>query len=434
MKTLKKTLSLILSVCIVASMACVAAVTVSANADDPIHSRLITDVVNSEADNQVETETYYFYMPTSWRNNYNDYYKYNPETKTFDSEGYFAAGLYWWDGPYNCNDYKGDLTQGWPGYAVVETDPGDANIFKAEVPKTAGKMIWSNLVDGGMDDTQPFYSASTQTMDIQHEYYDPNEDGYGFYPDGIPEEEGFGGKIFVVNPKAYEENPLTHRFTYKGVWMYYYGNGEYGIYKTRDEAAANNGVLKNGEFPKYGFDVNYKEVEVEVGASEKVTPNDATATATIADPSIASITTADDGSVTVTGVKAGTTTLKFTLDKNGEVETIDVPVTVKAKPAPVVTKKANPMKVTAKNKTYKASKLKKKAQSYKAVTVSKAQGKVTYKVTKKNSKLTFKSGKVTVKKKTKKGTYKIKVKVTAAGNSKYKSASKTVTITVKVKK
>ncbi len=432
MKALKKTLSLVLAVCIVASMACVAAVSVSANAGDAQHRPLVTDIVNSEPDNQVDTETYLFYVPDAWKNEYNDYYNYNPSTKTFDGEGgNFAAGIYWWDGPYNCKDYQGDLTNAWPGYAVTETVEGQPNIFKADVPKTAGKIVWNNLVDGGMDKTLPIYTAAIQSMDIQHEYYDKDEDGYGFYPDGIPEEEGFNGKIFVCNPKATEENPLTHKFTYKGVWMYYYGNGEYGIYKTRDEAAANDGVLKNGEFPAYGFDVDIKDVEVEVGATEKVTPNNADAKATVADPSIASIETAADGSVTIKGVKAGKTTVTFSLDKNGEVETVNVAVVVKAK---AVVKKANPMTVKSTNKTFSAKKLKKKAQSYKAIKVSKAQGTVKYTVTKKNSKIKFSKGKVTVKKKTKKGTYKIKVKVTAAGNAKYKSKSVTKTITIKVKK
>jgi hypothetical protein len=107
-------------------------------------------------------------------------------------------------------------------------------------------------------------------------------------------------------------------------------------------------------------------------------------------------------------------------------------------PEPTV-KKKNPMTVTAKNKTYKASALKKKARTYKALTVKKAKGTVKYKVTYKNKKskkaLTFykKTGKIKVKKGTKKGTYKVTVKVTAAGNSTYKPATKTKTITVKVK-
>ena len=101
-------------------------------------------------------------------------------------------------------------------------------------------------------------------------------------------------------------------------------------------------------------------------------------------------------------------------------------------------KKAQTLKVTAKKKTVKASKLKKKALAFKLITVKGAKGKVTYaKVAKGSSKklsVNKKTGKITVKKGTKKGTYKLKVKVTAAATAKYKKATKTVTVTVKVKK
>ena len=43
-----------------------------------------------------------------------------------------------------------------------------------------------------------------------------------------------------------------------------------------------------------------------------------------------------------------------------------------------------------------------------------------------------KTGKVTIKKNLKKGKYKVKIKVTAAGNSQYKAGSKTVIVTIKV--
>ena len=101
--------------------------------------------------------------------------------------------------------------------------------------------------------------------------------------------------------------------------------------------------------------------------------------------------------------------------------------------------KANTMKasVAKKAKTVKASKVKKKQVVKKAITVSKAKGKVTYaRVAKGSSKklsVNAGNGNITVKKGTKKGTYKIKVKVTAAGDSTYKPLSKTVTVTVKVK-
>ena len=247
---LKKVLSLVLALCLIASTASVAVITASANAGDSVHRKLITDVLNSEPGNQADTNTYYFYLPEEWKNKYNDYYNYNADTKTFDGEdGNFAAGIYWWEGPYNCNDYKGDLENSWPGYAVTETLAADSNIYKAEVPKIAGKFIWNNLVDGGTDKSQPVYTASIQTTGISNEYYDPGEDGYGFYPDGT---ESFDGMIYVCDPEATEKVSDVDNFklTYKGAWFYYYGNGEYGYYKTRGEAKANNAVYKNGEFPK----------------------------------------------------------------------------------------------------------------------------------------------------------------------------------------
>lgn len=104
-------------------------------------------------------------------------------------------------------------------------------------------------------------------------------------------------------------------------------------------------------------------------------------------------------------------------------------------------KKANPMTIKVRTNTVRFAKLRKKNQTIavkKAFTVSKAQGKVTYKVAaydkKAKKKITVNSaGKVTVKKGLKKGTYKVKVKVTAAGNTAFLAKSKTVKLTIKVK-
>lgn len=72
----------------------------------------------------------------------------------------------------------------------------------------------------------------------------------------------------------------------------------------------------------------------------------------------------------------------------------------------------------------------------KSMTISGQKGKLTYAITSKGKlsgvKISKTAGTITVPKGTKKGTYKIKVKVTAAGNSNYKSGSKTVTITIKI--
>ena len=92
------------------------------------------------------------------------------------------------------------------------------------------------------------------------------------------------------------------------------------------------------------------------------------------------------------------------------------------------------------------SKLKKKAQNLGVTKVikftKKGQGKKSYKlVSVKKGKKSFKkyfkinktTGKVTVKKGLKKGTYKVKVKVTAPGDSNYKKAVKQTTFKIRVK-
>jgi hypothetical protein len=104
-------------------------------------------------------------------------------------------------------------------------------------------------------------------------------------------------------------------------------------------------------------------------------------------------------------------------------------------------KKDNPIKVTAKTKTVKLKKLKKKTQTIKPLTISKAQGTVTVTLVKSGTtkkiraKVTVsKKGVITLKKsKYTKGTYKVKVKIVAKGNSKYKSKKINKTVTIKIK-
>ena len=99
-----------------------------------------------------------------------------------------------------------------------------------------------------------------------------------------------------------------------------------------------------------------------------------------------------------------------------------------------ITKAANPITVKAKTITAKTKKNTSFSKS-KAFTISKAQGKVTFKKASGNKKITInKAGKITVKKGLKKAkTYSLKVKVTANGNSNYKSGTKTVTVKIKIK-
>jgi hypothetical protein len=103
-----------------------------------------------------------------------------------------------------------------------------------------------------------------------------------------------------------------------------------------------------------------------------------------------------------------------------------------------IAKAANPMRVKAVARTAKYATVKKGAVTVAAPLklTKKAQGTVTYaRVAKGSSKVLSvnkKTGKVTVKRGTKKGAYKVRIKVTAKGNANYKSLSKTLTCTVVV--
>ena len=100
-----------------------------------------------------------------------------------------------------------------------------------------------------------------------------------------------------------------------------------------------------------------------------------------------------------------------------------------------INKAKNPMTVKAFNKKVKAKKVKKKKQVIIPITVSKAQGTITYTKVSGNKKIKINktTGKITIKKKTKKGTYYVKVKVSAAGNKNYNSVSKIIKIKITVK-
>lgn len=160
----------------------------------------------------------------------------------------------------------------------------------------------------------------------------------------------------------------------------------------------------------------------------------------------------DAGEVTKPATTTETGVRTFTCETCKATKTEDIPK---------LDKKANPLKVKGRATTVKFSKLKKKAQTIsrtKAITVSGAQGALAYKkvsvtytkaksvkmskkaLKKYNKKvakkitINAKTGDVTVKKGLKKGTYKVKVKVMAAGNADYNpSAWKTVTFKIKIK-
>ena len=97
------------------------------------------------------------------------------------------------------------------------------------------------------------------------------------------------------------------------------------------------------------------------------------------------------------------------------------------------------LNVKAAKKTVKVKKVRKKAQTVKPLTVKGQKTTVTYKgvpvgkKAKKALKINARTGKITVRKKTKKGTYQMKVTVTAAASKQYESATKTVIVKIRVR-
>lgn len=412
-KTFKRALSLVLAVLILSSMACIVA---SANNGEKTNP-LITDVVT----NLEGTNTYYFYMPDEWRNEYNDH-------STVKEEA--AAGIYWWDGDLNCNDYPNSVSdKGWPGYRVTETVA--PNVFVAHVPKNVPTIVWCNTVDGGEDNTAPEYISAYQTEDIKSEFYSANDpkDTYKVFPDGMP---SFDGMIFVLNPEDTTVSPLSGKTSFKGSWLYYYGNGEYGTKPTKEEAEAAKAVYSNGEFPKLGFNIDKEETYVAVGDTDVIIPTEIDCTVENDNPAVASFTQdPKTGKVTVKGLKDGVATLSFThtvpavierdeegnpvLDENGA-EIIVTPAEVSTRTCKVnVFTPPTEISVKAKAKTIYVKK-----STTVSAKVEYGKGKTTFKSSNTKVATVNSKGKVTAKKA---GT----VKITATNNG------ESATVTIKVK-
>lgn len=167
--------------------------------------------------------------------------------------------------------------------------------------------------------------------------------------------------------------------------------------------------------------------KVSLGA--KVTVGGGTLTYKSSDKKV--LTVSAKGVVTPVGVGKATVTITAAATTGYQRTTKKVTVTVK--------KGAQPMAVKARSASVKLATVAKKVR---VLAVSKVfafttapRGEVTYKRKSGSSVLSVdsKTGAVTVRKGTKRGSYKIKVVISAAGDANWKAGSKTVTITVRVK-
>ncbi len=181
-----------------------------------------------------------------------------------------------------------------------------------------------------------------------------------------------------------------------------------------------SGSITNDKSASISSSIGTVNVTIDSGSTWKLTGNS----------TISSIT--GSGSIDYNGY---TLTVGSTTYSSGDISTVSASNTSSSKNSSSKSSGATSSatkKVKFKNisKTIKYSKLKKKAVSYSIIKKS-GGGKVTYKVTKGKKKYikVSKKGKVTLKKGTKKGTYKIKI--TVAKKGKYKKTTKTIKIVVK---
>lgn len=242
----KKLVSLLLAGSVVASMAAIASVSASAIIDEK--------GCYAPGDNVEATHRYYFAMPEDW---------YSANTNT--------AGVYWWNGTDACGAVDGTGgTLSWPGYKA-QKDDAVKDLYYIDCPTDVPQVVWNNYLDGGKDPEAPVYLEAKQAQDAGTEYYSADDSdlypsewfeameesfngdkaALGKFADNFFMEEDFGfglsfnfdNMVFVIDPTKTSEN-FEGKKTYVGDWYFYYGEGEYGTYPTK-EAAEANGTLKN---------------------------------------------------------------------------------------------------------------------------------------------------------------------------------------------
>lgn len=324
----KKLLSLVLAGSVAASMAAIAATSASALID--------TDGSYTPGEG-IETKRVYFTMPDSWKNSYTN-----------------TAGCYWWAGTDACGAIDGSGgSLAWPGYkakydASLE-DKGVKTLYYLDIPADVPTVVWNNYIDGGMDESAPQYTAATQCKDSACEYlsegdvdiYD-DQDGFweemedsfngdkaalGSFADNFFESE-YGiaftmDNMIWVPDLTHTDTSISGKITYYGNWYFYYGDGTYGTYPTK-EAAQEKGTV--GDLAASETPTQPTTVPATTSPSTTVAPTTAPATSAATDPSASAIattpTSSNNDATSAVGAKASTAdTAKSTTSDNGSVKT-----------------------------------------------------------------------------------------------------------------
>ena len=260
----KKLISIILSCVLVASLAVVGVVSVSAAIDN--------DGRYVPSEGVTETHRIYFFMPESWKSE-----KFNASD----------AGAYWWSGTDACESKDGTSKGApWPGYKMQVYD-ADANLFYIDLPADAPNIIFNNYLNGGEKYTDGTYQyskeqfeAAAQTKDATCQYYSDGDDDYydnmldgEFWTKAQEAVEGndksflgnfkdnffieteydlgismtFDNMIFVIDPENSDVNDLSGKVSYGGNFYFFYGKNADGKYEygglPNYEMAKDNGVV-----------------------------------------------------------------------------------------------------------------------------------------------------------------------------------------------
>lgn len=244
----KKLVSLLLAGSVVASMAAIASVSASAIID--------SNGCYAPGDNvKCGTHRYYFALPNTWLSEYSD-----------------TAGAYWYNGTDACNAVSGTGNDvKWPGYKAQrdEYKSSSYGLYYVDCPTDVPQIIWNNYTDGGEDKEAPIYLTAKQSNDANTEFYvaddsdlydqdwfDEMEESFngdkaklGDFADNFFYDEvydlgfamNFDNMIFVVPAEPNGEN-FQGKPTYNGDWYFYYGDGFYGTYPTKEQAEENDAL------------------------------------------------------------------------------------------------------------------------------------------------------------------------------------------------
>ena len=195
--------------------------------------------------------------------------------KTWEKYG-STAGLYWWGSLDNPDEAPAAASHGWPGWKMKKVDEaGVDNLYTTPTPEGTASMIFSNFIDGGMDTSYPEYNASMQTEDltmleyfgegdsdfypkefwdyIYNTYYEDMADDpsfqiaeFGKYAKNFfySEDDLINDMVFVtdyhIDPN--KVSPVSGKAGFPGAFYFYYGNGEFGIWPTKELCIEKEGL------------------------------------------------------------------------------------------------------------------------------------------------------------------------------------------------